>query len=110
MIFVLFSALLTSYVLDAPNGIFPRFFSSIWCATFDVESESKQIFTTNFFLSTLQESLQVLAFSIAGARFRVGIIAIVSSIASTARSLVFFGIAPVFVLFFVVFEKHQRWK
>lgn len=56
----------------------------------------------------LQKSLQVLALSVADTRLGIGIIKIISSITSTARSLILFGVAPVLVLFLVMFHEHQR--
>lgn len=63
----------------------------------------------SFFLS-LQKSLQILAFGVARAGLWIGIITVVSSVASATRSLIFLRIAPMLVLFFMVLQQHQWWK
>lgn len=58
----------------------------------------------------LQKSFQVLALGVACARLGIGIVVFVSPVPSTTRPLIFLGVAPMLIFFFMVLQKHQRWE
>lgn len=70
-------------------------------------------FKSFFFLwaiFNLQKSLQIFTFSVARKSFRIGKVEFFSPVPPTTGLLILFGVTPMFIFFFVVFQKHQRRK